>query len=225
MTSTLIEVPSKAELQAQSAPVLREAHALAVVDVASHGVGLNLLKNLTAAEKVVRAKLDPIVSTAHNTHSALTSLRKELVDPIVAAKVVVNGKLTTYEEAAKRAAAEEAQRMAEAERKAEENRRLTAAVEAEASGDRLTAEAIMNEEPAEIVVTVQPEMATIAGVGRTYDVWSAEVFDIVALVKHGKAEFLLPNQTALNALAKAFRNNMGIPGVRAVCKTARAVRG
>jgi len=137
----------------------------------------------------------------------------------------VNGKLTTYEEAAKRAAAEEAQRMAEAERKAEENRRLTAAVEAEASGDRLTAEAIMNEEPAEIVVTVQPEMATIAGVGRTYDVWSAEVFDIVALVKHGKAEFLLPNQTALNALAKAFRNNMGIPGVRAVCKTARAVRG
>lgn len=225
MTSTLIEVPSKSELQQASAPVLREAHALIVMDVSSHEDGLRLLKGLTAAEKTVRAKLDPIVSTAHHTHGMLTMLRKELVDPIVEAKQVVNGKLTTYEEAAKRAAAEEAQRMAEAERKAEENRRLTAAVEAEASGDRAAAEAILNEAPADISVTVQPEVATVEGVGRTYDVWSAEVTDFAALVKYGKPELLLPNQTALNAMARAFRNGMGIPGVKAVCKQTRQVRG
>jgi len=221
--STMIEVPSKQEMQAPSQPVIAAARCLVVSDKPSHAVGLRLLQTLAGAERTVKAKLDPIVKAANDTHKALTGLRRELLEPIEEARAIVGSKVNGYEDAARRAAEDEAAAIAEAERKADENRRITAAVDAEASGDRAGAEAIMNEPAPEVVVTVQPEVAAVEGVGKTYEVWSAEVLDLAALVKHGQAELLLPNTVALNAMARAMKGGLKIPGVRAVCKTTRKV--
>jgi hypothetical protein len=221
----MIEMPDKGELQAATAPVLTAARCLVITDKPSHGTGMNLLKTLACAERTVKSKLNPIVDTAHKAHAMLTALRKELLDPITEAKGIVSGKLMEYEEAAKAAAEEEARLLAEQERKAEEERRLQAATDAESRGDKAGAEAILNEQPAEVVVHVDAEVAAVEGVGKTYEVWSAEVTDLEALVAHGVVEYLLPNTVALNAIARAMKGGLKIPGVRAVCKTTRAVRG
>lgn len=110
------------------------------------------------------------------------------------------------------------------ERKAEENRRITAAVEAEANGDRAGAEAILNEPPPDIVVTVKPEIAKVDGVNKPRDNWSVAVFDMDALARHADPALLLPNYPALNSLARAFKGALNIPGVRAVNNPSRAVR-
>jgi len=179
---------------------------------------------------VVKAKLDPIVDTAHKAHKMLTSLRKELLDPITDAKGIVSGKLLEYEEAAKAAAEQEAAALAAQERHAEEERRLALACEAEQDGRILDANAILNEAPAEVVVHVDAEVAAVEGVGKTYEIWSAEVTDFAALAQSAVASqqasaYLLPNMVALNAMARAMKGNLRIPGVKAVCKQTRAVRG
>ena len=224
-SGTMIEMPDKREMVTANEPVINSARCLVVSDRETHGVGLRLLQNLVAAEKTVRAKLDPIVDTAHKAHKMLTALRKELLDPIADAKAIVSSKLLDYEEAAKAAAEEEARLLAAQERHSEEERRLALACEAEQDGRILEANAILNEAPAEVVVHVDAEVAAVEGVGKTYEIWSAEVTDLGALVAHGVEEYLLPNTVALNAIARAMKGGLKIPGVRAVCKTTRAVRG
>lgn len=60
-----------------------------------------------------------------------------------------------------------------------------------------------------------------AAAGVSYrDNWKAEVTDLMALVQAvagGKApiDYLLPNATVLNALAKGKKETMAIPGVKA----------
>lgn len=124
---------------------------------------------------------------------------------------------------------------AEAERKAEEARRVLeeATRAATARADKLVEAALTATRPeqadallaqAVAVVTAPPDVpATVEppkASGRR-ETWSAEVVDFAALV-HAVAAgrvpltVLKPHQPALNELARAYRQTLDVPGVRAV---------
>jgi hypothetical protein len=73
------------------------------------------------------------------------------------------------------------------------------------------------------VVQVATETPKVDGVS-SRDLWSAEVTDLLMLVRY-VAEFpefihlLKPNQTAINSMARGQKERLMIPGVQAVKKT------
>lgn len=145
--------------------------------------------------------------------------------------------------------AEEARRQAEAEarrlaaiaeaaaRQAAEDRMLAEAAEAEARGDSAAAERII-EAPVP-VVPIMPPMPTFSpppsvvvpqadGVSFR-DSWRAEVRNLGALVRAiagGQVPLTLvvPEMKALNAMARALKGEMRIPGVTAVSERTASVR-
>jgi hypothetical protein len=127
--------------------------------------------------------------------------------------------------------AEERQRVAAEEarlRREAEDRRLALAVEAEQRGDTDTATRLVNA-PADVVVVparpvfvpVAPTAPKPAAPGVSFrDNYSAEVTDLIALVQSVATgaqpiTLLLPNMPALNQMARALKDAMSIPGVKA----------
>lgn len=77
-------------------------------------------------------------------------------------------------------------------------------------------------------VTVAPRVVTPTGVSTTQK-WKAEVFSVQLLcraIADGKipANFIEPNMTALNAMARANKQALNVPGVRAVADTTVSAR-
>jgi len=104
-----------------------------------------------------------------------------------------------------------------------------ARIKAIEKGD-VTKVAKLEEKVASIAATVAeaPQVAKVKGFSVT-EIWSANVVDFMALVKAvaaGKqpSELLLPNQSALDDLAKAHTSNLAVPGVLAVKKDSAASR-
>ena len=63
----------------------------------------------------------------------------------------------------------------------------------------------------------------VAGVTKRVT-YSARVVDFAALVASGRLELLLPNQTALDAMARALKGAVQIPGVEIVTTESLSVR-
>lgn len=132
-------------------------------------------------------------------------------------------------EAAAAAAAERARLQAEADAAA------AAAAEAQAQGDvemaaSMQVQAEVAQATAEVVVapTISTLPAKSAGISKRKQ-WGAEVYDLQELVKFVAERpdligLLLPNQKALNDMAKALKDGMSIPGVRATDKEIVSVR-
>jgi len=110
----------------------------------------------------------------------------------------------------------------EVARKAEEDNRMTVAAELERDGRHDEAAAVIDA-PMEIpIVPQQPDPDDKLQSYR--DNWTAEVFDLGALIKYVAANLdaygplLEPCDTSLNSLARALKSAMNIPGVKAVNK-------
>src|SRR3990172_8385904 len=76
------------------------------------------------------------------------------------------------------------------------------------------------DEPVNVPTVTIAKTTPSAGIGGAIrEIWSAEVYDLHALVAaivEGKAStgLIEPNQTALNGMARSLKKNMIIPGVR-----------
>ena len=106
----------------------------------------------------------------------------------------------------------------EAERK-EQEERLAAAVIAEESGaTEEQVEEIVSAPVVVVAASVEPTYQRAAGISKARDNWKAKVTDmkkLCAAVAKGlvPADYVLPNESALNARAKADKNTLNIPGV------------
>jgi len=227
-TDIIIRRPDTSSLKTDNGTLVADAKSLAVVDVDTHQVGQEFLVRCARMEKAVREKLDPIISGANRTHKELTSLRGELLDPIGWARSIVSRKIADYEIEQTRKAEEERRRLEAGARKAEEERTLAAAIDAEQSGDQAAAEEIMAV-PVEIPV-IKPAPAFVRAEGvSSRTLYSAEVISLVALVQYvaghpEDANLLTPNQSAINDRARSQRDGFRLPGCKLVKKTSMAVR-
>ena len=178
---------------------------------------------LSALIKEIEATFGPHKEAAHKTWKGLVAEEKRHVDPVEEAKRLIKSKRITYDtEQTRIRKAEEARLQAEARRMAEEAA-LRDALAAEAEGRPEEAEAIIAEPVSVPTVTIAKTTPSAGVGGAIREVWSAEVYDLHALVSaivEGKASMGLiePNQAALNGLARSLKSNMRVAGVRAISR-------
>ena len=173
-----------------------------VVDQPSFALANGLISRLQAQKKkVVEFFADPKKKAA-DAHKAIVNAEKAMLMP-------VDTRINALKCATTRWYAAEQQRIAaeeeKAQKEAEEMEKLAA--EAEESGDSETAqEAIIAATLAQATVTVMPKSKGTA----MRELWSAVVVD-PSLVPR---EYLIVNQKALDALARATKGSVTIPGVK-----------
>ena len=223
-----IEKPAVPAIVARLAPMVAEARAFAVVDVETHGMALERIKAIRSGEKEITELFEDARKKAEAAKKSILATRDGLVGPLAEARTAYDRNAATYEEAERRKTEEEQRRLQELARKEEEERILAQAQEAQAAGDHAQAEAIVAQEVLVPTVRVAPAIAQVEGVS-SRTLWSAEVSDVAALVRNVAAHpdllhLLEPNLPALNRMAISLRENLRIPGVRAVSKTSRATR-
>mgnify|MGYP001601365998 CR=1 FL=1 len=242
------------QVEHQGLAIVEQARALAVVDSESFQRAGLLRQGIKAYLKKVEEVCDPVIEAGLRAHRAALKQKTILEAPALEADKLAMSRMVEYDQAqkARARAAElavqrererlefEARAKAEIERKrleaAAEERMVAEALEAETHGDTEAAARILAAPPAPVVVVPEPifvpspqiEMPKAEGIS-TREVWRAEVVDLPALIAAVAAgqqslALLLPNQVALNQMARAQKGMLAIPGVKAVCEHVMPVR-
>lgn len=185
----------KSEIQRTAATQIQ------VVDQVSFGQANQFIGKLQSVKKEVEARFSEPKKKAKAAHSAICELEKEFLSPVLAAIDGLKRKTTAWYTAEQvRIAAEQERRRIEAESLA------AAAAEAEEQGEADFA--------AEAVALAAVEAANVSYTPKTKgtamrESWSAVVIDPDKIPR----EYLVVNQTALDAVARATKGTINIPGV------------
>ncbi len=228
MTNIEIIQPETGDLTAQNQSLFIQASTLAVIDKMSHQAGSEILKDIARAEKIVVERFAEPKQAAHKAHKFITQMEGMFLEAIKDARSIISPKLIGYETEQRRIAEAKQRELAELARKQEEERLLQDAIDAEASGDKAGASAILEEPISAPVVTVAPETAKVDGVS-TRTVWRAELTDKMRLLKYVVEHpewlnLIEVNLSALNALARSQKGAFALPGTKAVSESIKAVR-
>jgi hypothetical protein len=233
--SLIIKHPDPAKINATFAPLLAEARALKVVDLATAKRAGELLQAIKGAIRFLCEGhpasdwegFDGPVKAAFDGHKFLVKLRDMATGIYEDQYKATNGDLLRYE-AEERRKAEEAARAAEAAaRKAEEERALLEAIQAEEAGDTVAAQEIL---AAPITAPAFTPAALPKIEGRSVrESYKAKVVDLLVLAKwcvqHPEDLALLdPNISAINARARSQRKGFRLPGCELVVERVAATR-
>lgn len=244
MTPTAVmETPLK-ESEQKALSVPEQAKAFIVSDNDQYVKGEEFLATCKALEDEIHKAWDETVELAHAAHKSAVASRKKYLDPLEEGRRILKGKMITFQTEQERIRKEK-QRQAEAEATArEEEEKLAAALQAEQEGDKTTADAIL-EEPVQTAPVIVPKTAPAPSrlsAGR--EVWSAEVTNLMELVKGIAHEALcnelldragkMPESVAKkeivaflrewNATAKRSQLNLVVANTTALNSMARALK-
>lgn len=219
--SEIADIEQKAEiLSLEIYPVISVAAEIVISDVNSYKMAGEAWKSMTGLEKRISEYWQPDVSAALKLHRSLVAKRDAMLKPLAERKRTLTLAMGAWDDQQK-----EIQRLAQAKAEAEARRiadEVTAAVaaELERGGDKAGAAQVLADpvRPAPVVVARE----TPGGFGnavRKY--WKAEVTDLLALaqgVVSGAVPPLAiePNMTFLNGQARALKELLAYPGVRAI---------
>jgi hypothetical protein len=207
------------ELEQRALTLADQARAVKVADQQSYELAAERLRGVADLRREIVAHHAGIKKAAHQAWQQVIAAEQRLLTPVAEAERIYKSAIADYEAEQRRIEAE-TRRVAEAEarRLAEEQReRELERAEAEgATGEEI--EAMINEP---LVVTpprVEPAFQQAKGVSIAAN-WKGEVTSLDALVKAiagGKANvnLVMPNETAINQLARATHGTLQIPGIR-----------
>jgi len=195
---------------------LAEAQAFRVTDGQTK-IAAAVFRDLASdAQKQIVEFLDPHIKNSHKAWKDLTLTRATALQTPKAIEDAYKQSIMAYDmKAMRERGAEEARRREEA-RLVEEDRRLREAEQLEKEGRAEEAKAVIDRPI--ITPAIKPQEDPTENVQSYRDNWTAEVFDLAALANHcltnNQLGLLLPNQQALNQMAKALKSMATIPGVR-----------
>lgn len=174
---------------------------LVVCDQLTYESAGNILRDIQTLKKNVKDKFAEPKKRAAEAHKAICALENELLAKVTERETEIRGKMSAYY------AQEQARIAAEQERKRKEAEELARlAFEAETAGDTDTAmEAAVLAAAQEVAVTEKPKASGVS----MREVWTARVTDPLKVPR----EYLEINMKALNAVAKATKGAVQIPGV------------
>lgn len=192
-TETGIAVPGVDELKANVPSLVETARALVVKDDKTNQQAADYINTIRTMRKQVKETFAASVEQAKVAYDTIRKLRDSFDTPLGETELALRNRMSSY------ISAENARREAEAEaiRKAQEKEIKKLEKKAEKTGT-----AFVPPPPA----PVMPAKVQVAGMGSRTN-YKARVVDMMALVKavaagKEKLELLLPNESALNALAK-----------------------
>lgn len=212
------QLPDDGQLARDNGPLLDRGRTLAITTPEQLIEAKELVVQLATRDGRVVEWFRDIKANAAALHKSLCAREREFRDPIAGVRARLTVEILAYEDRARAAAESENLRLAQAARKADEERRLDLAESAEADGQPDVAEAILT---APLVVPVAhaiPAIPKVAGVGHR-ETWKTEVVNFAALVAYvaehqDKLGLLVPNDAALRSYAQSLKGAAAIPGVR-----------
>jgi|SRR6267378_423805 len=222
--------PDPPSIVAELSPIVAQAQAFQVTDIDSDRIAQESGKRCRIGERAIEEHFAATKRALIDAKRAFDASVAGLLGPIAQARSIYFAKSDAYQDGEKRKAEAESRRLQEEARKREEERQILDAIEEENAGRPEQAEQILNEAPIVPTVTVAPAIAQIDGVS-TRELWSAGVVDVRAclrfLIERDEwlplLEKLIPViETGINPLARAQRNALAIPGVRAISTVSRS---
>jgi hypothetical protein len=207
------------ELEQKASTLADQAKALKIVDQPSYDLAAERLLAVADLRTEIVAHHEPIKRAAHAAWQQVITAEKRLLNPVVEAERVYKAGIAAYEaeqlrlEAEARAKAEaEARRLAEEQRERELEQAEAEGADVEEITAMINAPLVV-ERPA-----VEPTFQPAKGLSLAAT-WKGEVTSLDTLVKAiaaGKANIslVMPNEVAINQLARATRGTLQIPGIR-----------
>ena len=218
---------TETEIKQEALTVIERSKIVKIVDQKTYDAASELLLSKIKPFRVRWKNFwygsdDGPVPLAYRAYKSVLGKFNEVDDPLEEAERRVKVAVLGWErEQARllREAQEKAQRQAE---QREEEERLQAATLAEESGATAEEVQAIAETKAQIIAApVEPTFQRATGMSKPRDNWKCRVTDLKALARAvgaGKVpvEYILPNEAALNARAKADRQTLNIPGCMSV---------
>lgn len=211
-------------------PWPERATALVVQDEPGYLKGATLLQEIKALRGQVDAAFDPIIKAANRAHRQALESKKGVEAPLVQAERTIKGAMGDYAEEQRRKQREAARAAAEAARKAQEEARRAERLKTQKAQEKAAQRVEAAVEAAHEAQAIADQAAPPVAKGVSTSLrWSAKVDDLLALVGFVAQNphfigLVQANETALNALARAQKADLSIPGVRAVGQNTVTVR-
>jgi hypothetical protein len=239
MNAPTIDTPPPAPvINLESAGLVWQGQSAALVigsaaDYAEHAERLKAIKSF---QKRVGEFFEPLKRKASEAHKALCEAERKALQPASDDEAAIKRALVAFDQEQERLRRIEENRLREEARLKEERRRLDEAAALEREGVLTGNQELIDEADALILAPVEApvvhlERATpkVAGIV-TREVWKCEVVDLLKLVKavaeHPQhLNLLMPNNTAIQQMAKALKGAMAIPGIRVYADTQIAAGG
>ncbi|MFL5900988.1 MAG: hypothetical protein ACJ75S_07290 [Solirubrobacterales bacterium] len=218
-----IPAPPKAEeLAKEVAPVVAAAKELKVDSDMMYGEAGEELRNIKSKFKVLEERRKAITGPLDLAKKSVMDLFRAPLESLTEAENIIKKSMLTYSQEQERIRDEENRKQREAHEREQERLRREAE-EARQSGDEATASVL--EHTSDVMTAAEPvarPAPRAQGIG-TVTRWSAEVSDKRAFIEFcltdaGAQYFdaLQVDMKPLNQLAVALKDNLNIPGVKAV---------
>lgn len=212
-----LEPEAVKEIEQRELSLRSQAEILKISDQKDYDYANQIGKQVAIALKKVDEFCDPVIEAAHKTHKAALEQKKKLAAPFEAIASTIKTKMIAYYRAEQERIARERKEAEEKAKKEAEEKALAEAQALQDAGMAEAADAILDAPVAVERVNI-PEIPKPDGISYR-ETWSAEVVDLMTLVKavaEGKAPiaYLEANTQALNTAARAFKGTVEIPGVR-----------
>jgi len=188
---------------------LEQAQALTIVTASDYTAADNFCVGLKGLEKEVDEAYDENISAAFKAHRGLVAKKNKYVEPIIAARKIIKGKMGAWntEQEIKRKN-EEARLQAEAQKQAEDEA-LAAAAEAQQSGNKAEAEAILAA-PVAAPIVVLPSFAPKSKTTiQTH--WDFRITNAALIPR----EYMAPDTVKIGGVIRSMKGTISIPGVEA----------
>ena len=218
------------EIEQRTQTMLQRAQALVIVDQATYDAAVELGRAIKDLRAEAEAHHRPVIQAALEAHRRALEAFRRIDEPLRSAEIEIKRRLSAW-------VAEQERLRQEVERRAREEAERAAAEALEAQLEQMEAAGA----PAEVIQAViaraesapvmaprvapQYERAQGIAARKTYRAQVVSMIEFIRWVAQNPTHetLLQPNQSALNALARAQRENLRIPGVRVVVEDSIAI--
>lgn len=216
-TAIPVTLPDTKEIEVETSTVVSSAQAFTVSTREDAEVVSIRVKGISELRKKIEAHHKPIKQSIDAAKKVVLDQEKKLLAPLDSAEAIYKAKYAKwYGEEQERQRQERLRLEAEA-RKKEEDRMLAEAAALQKAGRKDEARALLEEPPPDIQVKM-PDAEPVKGLSPTRS-WKAEVTDLhklICAIAEDKSFVNLvgPMMVELNALARATKGAIALPGVR-----------
>jgi hypothetical protein len=223
-----IIVQERPELATQSSLLLVAAQGITIQTDEHYMLADDFLGSVKTLRKKIDEGYDEIIASLHRSHKLAVATKKRYSDPVDEAEKIVKRKMADYQVQREAEARKEVAALEAAARKAAEEAQLAQAMALEAAGHKEAAQAVLDAPPAPAAILPMPVGAPAIEGTSIRKLYSCRVVNLQALATFAVANpailasCLLPNEKALNAMARAQKDSFRVPGCEVVVETSIA---
>jgi hypothetical protein len=215
----IADTPEVRALVSDASTLLAQAQSFAVATAEDYIGAAEQLKSIKAKQKELKGLRETITKPMRAALDAVRALFAKPEERLGAAEDTLKGLMSAYDDEQDRQR-QEAQRKLDEEAERQRKRLEAQAAKARAAGNADKAADLTDRAAMTFAPIAQQQAPAVAGIARRQN-WHAEVTDLRALVR-AVAEGRVPltaieaNRTFLNSQARALRDELRYPGVRAL---------